>query len=91
MEETITKKRTDKKEKDSLAWTLILWNDDVNTFDHVIKSLIDICGHTREQAEQCAYLVHTKGKCDIKKGTYDELYYIKQRLNERLLEVTLEQ
>ena len=52
---------------------IILFNDDVNTFDHVIDSLIDVCEHTSEQAEQCAYLVHYKGKCAVKTGEYDEL------------------
>lgn len=52
---------------------IILFNDDVNTFDHVIDSLIDVCDHTSEQAEQCAYLVHYKGKCAVKTGEYKEL------------------
>ena len=52
---------------------IILFNDDVNTFDHVIDSLIDVCEHTSEQAEQCAYLVHYKGKCAVKTGEYKEL------------------
>lgn len=52
---------------------IILFNDDVNTFDFVIDSLIDICQHSPEQAEQCAYLVHFKGKCGVKTGEYDEL------------------
>ena len=52
---------------------IILFNDDVNTFDHVIESLIDVCNHSSVQAEQCAYLVHFKGKCAVKSGEYDEL------------------
>jgi ATP-dependent Clp protease adaptor protein ClpS len=52
---------------------IILFNDDVNTFDFVIDSLISVCKHTMEQAEQCAYLVHYKGKCAVKTGEYDEL------------------
>lgn len=54
-------------------WQLIVWNDDVNTFDWVIKSLVDICHHTAEQAEQSALLIHFKGKCSVKKGLYDKL------------------
>ena len=50
-----------------------LFNDDVNTFDHVIDSLIDICDHSLEQAEQCAILVHYKGKCTVKTGEYNDL------------------
>lgn len=52
---------------------IVLFNDDVNTFDHVIETLIRVCNHTPEQAEQCAILVHYKGKCTVKTGTLDEL------------------
>ncbi len=52
---------------------IVLFNDDVNTFDFVIDSLISVCEHTLEQAEQCAYLVHYKGKCAVKTGEFDEL------------------
>ena len=52
---------------------IVLYNDDVNTFDHVIESLVKICDHTWEQAEQCAILVHYKGQCAVKTGSYDEL------------------
>lgn len=52
---------------------IVLHNDDVNTFDHVIETLIYACDHTSEQAEQCAVLVHYKGKCTVKTGLYDDL------------------
>ena len=52
---------------------IVLFNDDVNTFDHVIETLIHACDHTSEQAEQCSLLVHYKGKCTVKTGLYDEL------------------
>ena len=52
---------------------IVLFNDDVNTFDHVIETLIYVCDHTSEQAEQCALLVHYKGKCTVKTGLYDDL------------------
>ncbi|TVR40943.1 MAG: ATP-dependent Clp protease adaptor ClpS [Cryomorphaceae bacterium] len=52
---------------------IILFNDDVHTFDYVIDSLIEICDHDPIQAEQCTYIVHHNGKCSVKKGTYDEL------------------
>jgi ATP-dependent Clp protease adaptor protein ClpS len=52
---------------------IILHNDDVNTFDHVIGSLVEICGHDPIQAEQCAWIVHYKGKCSVKRGTFDNL------------------
>jgi len=52
---------------------IVLFNDEVNTFEYVINSLIDVCDHSPEQAEQCTYLVHYKGKCTVKSGEYDEL------------------
>ena len=52
---------------------IILHNDEVNTFDFVIDSLVSVCEHTLEQAEQCTVLVHYKGKCTVKTGEYDEL------------------
>ncbi|MEX0273430.1 MAG: ATP-dependent Clp protease adaptor ClpS [Flavobacteriaceae bacterium] len=52
---------------------IVLFNDDVNTFDHVIDTLIDVCDHTPEQAEQCSLIVHYKGKCTVKTGEYDDL------------------
>jgi len=52
---------------------IVLYNDDVNTFDHVIDTLIRVCDHSSEQAEQCAILVHYKGKCTVKTGSFDEL------------------
>lgn len=52
---------------------IVLFNDDVHTFDFVIDSLIEVCEHTLEQAEQCTILVHYKGKCAVKTGEYEEL------------------
>ena len=52
---------------------IVLYNDDVNTFDHVIDTLIYACDHTPEQAEQCSIIVHYKGKCTVKTGLYDDL------------------
>lgn len=52
---------------------IILYNDDVNTFEHVINMLMKYCKHDALQAEQCAYIVHYKGKCGVKKGTFDKL------------------
>ena len=53
--------------------SLIVWNDDVNTFDHVIATLIRVCHHTPEQAEQCTFLIHYKGKCAVKSGSLEFL------------------
>ena len=52
---------------------IILHNDGVNTFDHVIESLMEVCGHDPIQAEQCAWIVHYNGKCSVKRGTFDQL------------------
>ena len=59
--------------KENKLHEIILYNDDYNTFDHVIETLIVVCDHTPEQAEQCSLLVHYKGKCAVKTGTYKEL------------------
>ena len=52
---------------------LMVFNDDVNTFEHVINTLIKVCDHTTEQAEQCTWLIHYKGKCCVKKGDFSML------------------
>ena len=52
---------------------LVVFNDDVNTFDHVIATLIRVCQHTPEQAEQCTFLIHYKGKCSVKSGSFEFL------------------
>lgn len=62
---------------------LMVWNDDVNTFDWVIESLIEICDHSPEQAEQSALLIHYKGKCDVKKGPLDFLIPMERELLDR--------
>ncbi|WP_395073664.1 ATP-dependent Clp protease adaptor ClpS [Flavobacterium sp.] len=68
-----TKVKTSIKEAIAINNEIVLFNDDVNTFDHVIETLIRVCKHTAEQAEQCALLVHYKGKCTVKTGSLDEL------------------
>jgi len=59
--------------KEQVVHDLIVFNDDVNTFDHVIQTLIEICDHSPEQAEQCTILIHYKGKCTVKSGEVNEL------------------
>ena len=61
---------------------IVLFNDDVNTFDFVIESLVQYCKHDPVQAEQCAFIVHYKGKCSVKNGSYEELEPICTRLLE---------
>ncbi|MAT90754.1 MAG: hypothetical protein CMC35_08670 [Flavobacteriaceae bacterium] len=60
-------------EKEATENQIVLFNDDVNTFDYVINTLIMACDHTPEQAEQCSIIVHYKGKCTVKTGPYDDL------------------
>jgi ATP-dependent Clp protease adaptor protein ClpS len=73
------------------GFVIILYNDDVNTFDHVITCLIKYCNHTAEQAEQCAMLVHFKGKCAVKSGSETELLPICQALTDKGLSAVLEE
>lgn len=54
-------------------FSLVVFNDDVNSFDHVIETLIDIVGHEPDQAEQCTMIIHYKGKCSVKNGSFDDL------------------
>ncbi|HMZ46726.1 MAG TPA: ATP-dependent Clp protease adaptor ClpS [Chitinophagaceae bacterium] len=70
---------------------LIVWNDEVNTFEWVIKSLIEVCNHTEEQAEQCAFLIHFKGKYAVKNGDYDTLKPMCNSITERGINATIEQ
>lgn len=57
----------------SNGYHLVLYNDDFNTFDHVIFTLIKVCEHSAEQAEQCSLIVHYKGKCTVKSGEIEDL------------------
>ena len=68
---------------------LILFNDDVNTFDHVIETLIEVCGHDPLQAEQCALAAHFNGKCGIKSGSFDELKPVYDEMTNRELTVSI--
>lgn len=70
--------------------SLVLCNDEVNTFDHVIEALVKVCNHTPEQAEQCAYIVHYKGRCAIKVGSFYRLIPMKDALLELGLTVMIE-
>ncbi|PZX65743.1 ATP-dependent Clp protease adaptor ClpS [Hydrotalea sandarakina] len=69
---------------------LIVWNDDVNTFDWVIETLVEVCGHTHEQAEQCALLIHMKGKCAVKNGEYEILQPMCTAILDRGINATIE-
>lgn len=65
-------------EKEEDLYDLVVFNDDVNTFDHVINTLMRVCKHTSEQAEQCTTIIHYKGKCKVKSGSFDELKPMRQ-------------
>jgi ATP-dependent Clp protease adaptor protein ClpS len=72
------------------AHHLIVWNDEVNTFDHVIDTLITVCKHTTTQAEQCTMLIHYKGKCDVKKGSFYFLRPMAEAIIDRGIQATVE-
>ena len=71
-------------------FSLIVWNDEVNTFEWVIETLIQVCGHSNVQAEQCAYLIHFKGKYAVKTGSYDDLKQDCDAITERGIGATVE-
>jgi len=73
--------KDDKLKRDSELSSLILYNDEINTFNHVIKSLVEVCGHDSVQAEQCAMIVHFKGSCEVKVGVEDVLNAMSRLLN----------
>ena len=69
---------------------LIVWNDEVNSFDWVIDTLIEVCAHTSEQAEQSAMIIHTKGKYAVKEGDYNFLKPMRNSITERGIGATIE-
>jgi ATP-dependent Clp protease adaptor protein ClpS len=71
-------------------FSLIVWNDEVNTFEWVIETLMEVCGHSNVQAEQCAYLIHFKGKYAVKTGSYDDLKHDCDAITERGIGATIE-
>ncbi len=74
----------------SSYYSLIVWNDEVNTFEWVIETLIEVCGHSTEQAEQCAMFIHQKGKYAVKKGDYDTLKPMCDAITDRGIGATVE-
>jgi ATP-dependent Clp protease adaptor protein ClpS len=71
-------------------YNLIVWNDEVNSFDWVIQTLIEICNHSTEQAEQCAMIIHTQGKYAVKQGSYEELKPMCDAITDRGIGATIE-
>src|ERR1700761_3443166 len=85
-----TKEQEDTNVIDEEMHNLIVWNDDVNTFDWVIESLVDICGHETIQAEQCALIIHHRGKCGVKRGSFDDLRPQAEGLIDRGIKATID-
>ena len=81
---------TDVLEDVDKSHSLIVWNDEVNTFEWVIETLIEVCGHSEEQAEQCAMIIHTQGKYAVKHGSYDNLKPQCDAIIERGIGATIE-
>jgi ATP-dependent Clp protease adaptor protein ClpS len=71
-------------------YSLIVWNDEVNTFEWVIETLVDVCGHTEEQAEQCSMIIHTRGKYAVQHGSYELLKPQCDAITERGIGATIE-
>lgn len=89
--ETLELPEVNEKTEVEKGWQIILYNDDVNTFDHVIESLVKYCKHSKMQAEQCAYIVHYNGKTDVKRGSLDDLLPIHEALIGQKLSAVIEQ
>ena len=69
---------------------LVLHNDDINTFDYVMETLVEVCDHSLTQAEQCATITHFKGKCEVKSGTYTEMKELRYQLISRGLKASVD-
>ncbi|MBN4072767.1 ATP-dependent Clp protease adaptor ClpS [Crocinitomix catalasitica] len=69
--------------------SLVIYNDDVNTFDHVIESLVKVCRHEMVQAEQCTWIIHYNGKCSVKEGQMAKLRPLRRALSERGLDAKI--
>ena len=82
VEETITVVRE--------SCQLIVWNDEVNTFEWVISTLVEVCGHTEPQAEQCSMIIHTRGKYAVKEGSFDLLKPMCDAITDRGIGATIE-
>lgn len=72
------------------TWKLIVWNDEVNTFDWVIQTLMEICGHSQEQAEQCALIIHYKGSYAVLEGSFEKLHQYCAQILDRGIQATVE-
>ena len=87
---TLTEELIQEKEETAIEKMIIVYNDDVNTFNHVINCLTIYCEHTREQANQCAMIIHHNGKIDVKRGDSDTLIPICAALTDNGLSAVIE-
>jgi ATP-dependent Clp protease adaptor protein ClpS len=87
LENEVLERKVNKK---AAQRSLIIYNDDVNTFDFVIESLVDVCGHDLLQAEQCTFIIHFNGKCEVKRGSFEDLKPLKDELINRTLSAVIE-
>jgi ATP-dependent Clp protease adaptor protein ClpS len=91
-----TKEQTEQQQWDDVLTdleepcNLIVWNDEVNTFEWVIETLVEVCNHNHEQAEQCAYIIHYQGKYAVKNGVYDDLKPMCDAITDRGIGATIE-
>lgn len=88
---TSAQQDTDVMEYTGDSVNLVVWNDEVNTFDWVIKTLMEICKHEPEQAEQCTLIIHFKGKCIVKEGDYEEMKAMCDGITDRGIGATIEE
>ncbi len=88
---TETNQDTDVLTENNHFFQLVVWNDDVNTFEWVTATLIEVCKHEKEQAEQCTMYIHFKGKYSVKEGDYDTLKPMCDCITERGIGATIEE
>src|SRR5437762_10614347 len=88
---TITEQEIDLLTAVDEPCNLIVWNDNVNTFDWVIETLMEVCGHTEEQAEQSAFIIHYHGKYAVKQGDYETLKPMREAIIDRGINATIEE
>lgn len=88
--DVLEEEEIDAEEILSLENFLVIHNDDINTFAHVIETLIDVCQHDEIQAAQCASIIHNNGKCAVKQGSYKKLKPMLEAILERHISATIE-
>ncbi|HQW85041.1 MAG TPA: ATP-dependent Clp protease adaptor ClpS [Ferruginibacter sp.] len=90
LQQNVFQEDTDTDTLTGTSCSLVVWNDEVNTFEWVIETLVDICGHSLEQAEQCAIIIDAKGKYAVKEGSYETLKPQCDAITDRGINATVE-